>query len=272
MTVSVSSQPRYCVERAPFKEKSNKCCVPATTEYLGRSGSTGDARPRRWNRPLPMKQLFLAAALLGGALSAHGQQAAQRPYEAGVDAGSYVHVPLESDARTKLHGPSGIFFRYTPPNFFSGRVGLRAGAGFNRRVSGPPASGADFPEGETTARALTLRVGGQYAPLRRLPWLYAFADGAYRYTRTSGDYTGGLCGCLDYTETRTGHGWGTQVGLGATIGLLARFAVLPELYYENLFTRTTDVYADRRVGYTAARMARSRSNTPAFRVLATVSF
>ena len=224
-----------------------------------------------------MRQPLLAIVLVGCSRFACGQQTGPRStdprsYEAGGDAVSYFPIPLESHARPRLYGPSGLFFRYTPRHLLAGRVGLRAGTGFNRRVSGPPSSCADCPEGETTARALALRAGAQYVPFRQLPQLYAFADGAYRYSVSAGDYTGGLCGCLDYTQTRTGHGWGAQAGLGATIGLLARFAVVPELYYENMFTRTTDVYIEHRQGYTLVSSVRKRNMTPAFRVLATVSF
>ena len=223
-----------------------------------------------------MKYPLLLAAFFGCVLLAHGQgsvqKVAQRPYQAGIDAVSYVHLPLESDARAKLYGPSGLFFRYTPPHFFSGRAGLRAGAGFSRRVTGPIPSCSDCLEGETTARALTLRAGAQYVPFRKLPWFYGFADGTYRNTVVSGDYTGGLCGCLDYTQTRTGHGWGTQAGMGATIALFSRFAVVPELYYEDIFTRISNVYADHSDGSTLSMLQRRRHRTPAFRVLATVSF
>ncbi|ALW85923.1 hypothetical protein AUC43_12945 [Hymenobacter sedentarius] len=223
-----------------------------------------------------MKHPLLLAAFGGCILSAHGQvpghKTAPRPYEVGLDVVSYVSLPLESDARSQLHGPAGLFFRYTPPHYFSGRAGLRASAGFSQRVTGPIPSCRDCPEGETTARALTLRAGAHYVPFRKLPWFYGFVDGTYRNSVVSGDYTGGLCGCLDYTQTRTGQGWGTQAGMGATIALFSRFAVVPELYYEDVFTRTTDLYEDHAHGSTFSRLYRRKSSTPAFRVLATVSF
>ncbi|MBD2766484.1 hypothetical protein IC235_01095 [Hymenobacter sp. BT664] len=212
-----------------------------------------------------IKTWLFCTVLLGCAFSARAQAPRPRLYEAGLEGMSYV--PLVSEARTKFQGPSGVFFRYVPQ-----QAGLRGGAGLTQRQAGPPSDCNDCPSGETTTRALTLRVGGQYALVRQLPWLYAFADGAYRHTSASGAYTGGLCGCLDYTETQTGRGWGAMAGLGATIHLLPRLSMVPELYYEGFSTRTVQEHTDRRAPVTRTWVSRKKEHSPALRLLATVSF
>ena len=126
----------------------------------------------------------------------------------------------------------------------------------------------------TTARALTLRAGGQYAPLPQLPWLYAFADAAYRRTVRAGRYTGGLCGCLDFSETRTDQGWGGLAGVGATLRLPWHLAIGPELYYEGFRTRGTSVSVDHHSNETfrSSDVNRRTEHTPGVRVVATVAF
>ncbi len=212
-----------------------------------------------------MKHLCLPAVLLAMTLSAHAQQQRPRPYEVGADVLTYV--PQASLARPQWQGPSGLFFRYAPH-----RVGLRVAAAYSRRITQEGSNCNDCPVGETTARALTLRAGGQYAPVRQLPWLYAFADAAYRRTLASGTYTGGFCGCSDFTETGTGQGWGAMAGLGASIGVLPRLRLVPELYYEGFRTRTAHVYVDNQSPYTNRYASWTKEHTPALRLLATVSF
>ena len=212
-----------------------------------------------------MKYFCLLGVLMGLTLPAHAQEPARRSYEVGLDVLS--HAPSTSLGRPRWQGPSGGFVRYAPQ-----RVGLRAGAAYFQRRTQEGTNCNDCVAGETTARTLTLRAGGQYAPLPQLPWLYAFTDAAHRQTVASGRYRGGFCGCLDFTETRTARGWGALAGVGATLRLPWRLALVPELSYEWFRTRHTTAYVDHRSPQRETRRFRSQEHTPALRLLATVSF
>ena len=151
-------------------------------------------------------------------------------------------------------------------------MALRAGLGFSQQVTGPDTNCNDCPSGETTAHMLTLRVGGQYAPLPQQEWLYTFVDVAYRTTVATGEYTGGLCGCLDYTTTRTSRGAGAMAGVGAKIRIIQRLYLAPELYYEGFLGRATILSLDHRTALTTTFTQREKNYTPAIRLQATVAF
>lgn len=213
-----------------------------------------------------MKSFLLTAMLLGSILLADAQAPRPHRYEVGAEGLNYV--PLASPARPRLQWLSGVLFRYTP-----GKVGFRAAGGFSQRVTRPyPRNCADCPAGETSAHALTLRVGSQYAPVPKLAWLYTFVDVAYQTTSATGEYMGGFCGCLDFTQTRTTRGGGVMAGIGANIRFLSRLSLAPELYYEGFVSRATSLYVDRRLPQTSTLTQRETTHTPAIRLQAAVGF
>ena len=215
-----------------------------------------------------MNKLMLSLALLGPALYAEGQTSVAHPYEIGAEGISYEAIA--SPNRSQFQWLSGGFFRYVPQ-----RLGLRAGLAFSQRVIPPDVSScADCLVGETSSRTLTWRAGGQYALLPQAKWLYSFVDLAYRNTKATGNYTGGLCGCLNVTETETTKTGGAMVGFGASWQIVPRIHFGPELYYEGFWGRMTGSYVDNLTGRVNTNGGRRKvaTHTPALRFQATVSF
>lgn len=213
-----------------------------------------------------MKKWFLLAALTGRVLCANAQTQPHHPFEVGVDGANYAFI--SSPMRPKFQGISGAFFRYT----FQ-RVGLRAGLAFNQQTTPANTSNcSDCLSGETAYKTTALRLGGQYAILPQAPWLYTFVDVAYRNTRGRGEYTGGLCGCLDNSVTQTTRAMGAMVGAGATLRIVSRFSLVPELYYESFLGEANYFSLDNRTGSTSNWKLRTKEHAPALRLHATVSF
>jgi hypothetical protein len=213
-----------------------------------------------------MNKLLLSIALFGPAFGANGQISGAHPYEIGAEGISYE--ANSSPNRAQFQWLSGGFFRYIPQ-----RLGGRAGLAFNQQTLPTDNSNcADCLVGKTSSRTLTWRAGGQYALLPQAKWLYSFLDIAYRNTKSTGTYTGGLCGCLNVTETETTKTVGAMVGLGASWQLVPRIHFGPELYYEGFWGRMTSSYVDNLTGHTGMGSRPVNTHTPAFRFQATVSF
>ena len=210
-----------------------------------------------------MSKFLLTTALLGVALSATAQAPALAPtpsWAVGVEASRYLAGTVPAQARLRVQ--PGLFARYQP-----GRLGGRAGLDFGQQTTDPnPTNCADCLTGRTTARTLALRLGGQYAVLPQLPWLYTFLDVAYYHTRAEGRYTGGFCGCLDYSTTQT-----TRT-LGASFRMISRIYVGSELYYEGFVGRSSSLTTDNRFGSESNSSGPVRGHAPAVRLQAGVTF
>ncbi|UOQ69597.1 hypothetical protein [Hymenobacter volaticus] len=214
-----------------------------------------------------MKLLLFCLAFLTTPVSMHAQERVipvpRSPrYEVGVEALNYR--PFSS---SQWKGLTGGFVRYTRQRF-----GLRAAVNARHKTTQTPEYCADCAVGETQEKTLKLGVGAQYALLSHHPWLYTFLDVYYRRNQTTGSYTGGLCGCLDYTFTSTRRGGGAQTGVGAQIHPIRYFTLSPELYYEGFVARAQSLNQDHRTGATTRRTWSETGHLPALRILATVAF
>ncbi|MDQ2772928.1 MAG: hypothetical protein M3Y54_20785 [Bacteroidota bacterium] len=215
-----------------------------------------------------MKKSLLIPSILGTALSASAQTSAPapaRPWAVGVEAGS--HLAGTAPAQPRLQVQPGLFARYQP-----GRLGGRVGLNFGQQTTPADQNCADCLTGPNTSRTLGLRLGGQYAVLPQLPWLYTFLDVAYHHTRAEGRYTGGFCGCLDYTTTQTTRTLGTSAGIGASVRVVSRLYIGSELYYEGFAGRRSYRSADNRFGGQTTGSASARGHAPAVRLQAAVAF
>ena len=216
-----------------------------------------------------MNKFLLINALLGAALCATAQAPAPtqpRPWAVGVEASSYLAGTAPAQPRLRVQ--PGLFARYQP-----GRLGGRAGLDFGQQTTDPnPTNCADCLTGRTTARTLALRLGGQYAVLPQLPWLYTFLDVAYYHTRAEGRYTGGFCGCLDYSTTQTTRTLGASAGMGASFRMISRIYVGSELYYEGFVGRSSSLTTDNRFGSESNSSGPVRGHAPAVRLQAGVTF
>jgi hypothetical protein len=223
-----------------------------------------------------MKTLILTAFLLSGAQFIQAQDQPKRAMEAGIEVVNYNpigngHPYDNSAANNPAHWASGVFLRYTP-----NRVGVRLGGNFNRGTVKPNYDYcADCLEGKVTDKELQLRLGAQYAPLKKHDWLYVFTDLYYRRYTSTGDLTGGFCGCLDITETRISNGVGLNAGLGARIKVFKNVYLSPEIYYDVLRARNETSTRDNR-GFSLLPVTTYQQNTtihrPAMRLHATVAF
>jgi len=213
-----------------------------------------------------VNKLLLVTVLFGQTLSVCAQGPRSHPLAVGIEGAAYRWA--SSPAQPRFQALSGAFFRYVPE-----RLGVRVRAAFNRRTEGANTGNcADCLGGETAYRTFTLRIGGQYTALPKVPWLYGFLDVAYRKTSANGRYTGGFCGCLDYTGTQTKHSLGAMVGVGASFQIIPRVFLGPELYYEGFVGRTASLTTDNRSGQQTAHGERSTEHAPAIRVQAALTF
>ena len=216
-----------------------------------------------------MSKFLLTTALLGVALSATAQAPALAPtpsWAVGVEASRYLAGTVPDQARVQVL--PGLFVRYQP-----NRLGGWAGLDFGQQTTDPnPANCADCLTGLTTARTLALRLGGQYAVLPQLPWLYTLLDVAYHHTRAGGRYTGGFCGCLDNSTTQTTRTLGASAGIGASFRLVCRIYVGSELYYAGFVGRTSSLTIDNRFGSESNSSGPARGHAPAVRLQAGVTF
>ena len=216
-----------------------------------------------------MSKFLLTTALLGVALCATAQAPAPtqpRPWTVGVEASSYLAGTAPAQPRLRVQ--PGLFVRYQP-----GRLGGRAGLDFGQQTTDPnPTSCADCLTGLTTARTLALRLGGQYAVLPQLPWLYTFLDVAYHHTKAEGRYTGGFCGCLDFTTTQTTRTVGASAGIGASFRVISRIYVGSELYYEGFVGRRSSLTTDNHLGGQSTYNTPTWGHAPAVRLQAAVAF
>lgn len=188
-----------------------------------------------------MNKSLLIPALLGAALGATAQTSAptpNRPWTVGVEANSYLAGTAPAQPRLRVQ--PGLFIRYQP-----GRLGGRAGLNVGQQIIPVELENCnDCPVGPTITRTLGLRLGAQYAGLPQLPWLYTFLDVAYHHTNAEGRYTGGFCGCLDFTTTQTTRTLGASAGIGTTYQVISRIYVGSELYYEGFVGRSSRLSTD----------------------------
>jgi hypothetical protein len=221
-----------------------------------------------------IKKLTLTACLLGCVLGAHAQDKPNRAYEAGIEIVNYTpfgngHRYDNSPANNPAQWASGVFLRYTPT-----RVGVRLGGNFSQGTVKPSYDYcADCLTGNVTNKELQLKLGAQYAPLKKYDWLYVFTDLYYRRYSSTGNLAGGFCGCLDVTETRTSNGIGLNAGLGARIQVYKSIYLSPEIYYDVLRARDKTASRDNRNGgpnYTYQQT--TTMHRPAMRLRATVLF
>lgn len=214
-----------------------------------------------------MKKILLLVTALGGhALGAYAQAPAAHPFAVGLEGAAYNWTT--QPAQPRFQALSGVAFRYVPR-----RLGWRAGVALSQRTaSDNPANCADCPVGQTDYQTLTLRAGGQYAPLSQAPWLYGFLDVAYRNVSAEGQYTGGLCGCLDFATSDKTRSAGAMVGVGASYPITPRFFIGPELYFESFTGRATNLTTDRKFGQQQTYSQPTKSHSPAIRFQAMVSF
>ncbi|SMB84887.1 hypothetical protein SAMN00120144_3870 [Hymenobacter roseosalivarius DSM 11622] len=220
-----------------------------------------------------LKMLTLTTCLLGCALFAHAQNEPKRAYEAGIEVINYNpsgngHRYDNSPANNPAQWASGLFLRYTPTRF-----GLRLGGNFSRGTVKPSYDYcADCLEGKVTDKELQVKLGVQYAPLTKYDWLYTFTDLYYRRYSSTGDLTGGLCGCLDVTDTRTSNGIGLNAGLGARIRVFKSVYLSPEIYYDVLRARDETAQQDNHSGSVFTYQETTTMHRPAMRLRATVAF
>lgn len=220
-----------------------------------------------------MRKMLLTACLLGGALVTQAQDQPKRAYEAGVEILNYNplgsrHRYDTSPANNPAQWGSGVFLRYTPT-----RVGVRLGGNFSQGTVKPSYDCYDCLTGKVTDKELQLKLGVQYAPLKKYEWFYVFNDLYYRRYTSTGDLTGGFCGCLDVTETRTSNGIGLNAGVGAKIRVYKSLYLSPEIYYDVL--RARDEVAHRSNNQNGGIYTYKQTTTmhrPAMRLRATVAF
>ncbi|SHI64815.1 hypothetical protein SAMN02745146_1280 [Hymenobacter daecheongensis DSM 21074] len=195
------------------------------------------------NTTLPV----ILLVLLGSA--AHAQDTPHL-FEVGLDVVN--HSPFVSSQNSfyntysndKTQWLSGVLFRYN-----LNRFALRTSINYTTNTQAVDSENcADCLVGESKGQEAKLKVGGQYAPFARAPWLYVFSDVYYRRYASEGNLTGGLCGCLDTDVRVKSNGFGIAPGLGAKVRMLNHFYLNPEVYHEVGRGTNTETYADRRTG------------------------
>jgi hypothetical protein len=220
-----------------------------------------------------LKTLTLTACLLSCTLSAYTQNQPKRAYEVGIEVVNYNpigngHHYDNSPANNPAQWASGVFLRYTPKRF-----GVRLGGNFSRGTIKPSYDYcADCLVGKVTDKELQIKLGAQYAPLKKVDWLYVFTDLYYRRYSSTGDLTGGLCGCLDVTDTRTSNGLGLNAGLGAKIRVIKSFYLSPEIYYDVLRAHDKTAQQDNYSGNIYSYQDTETTHRPAMRLRATLAF
>ncbi|WP_345072376.1 outer membrane beta-barrel protein [Hymenobacter fastidiosus] len=218
--------------------------------------------------------LAIAALLTGFSLIAHAQDTPHR-FEAGLELVNYSPFAKQqysyatSQLNDKAQWASGAVFRYN-----LGRFGLRSGISYNSgsSITQNPSSCADCPVGGANGRDLRVRLGGQYAAIAKAPWLYVFSEFYYRSFLSKGNFTGGLCGCLDTEVTVKSNGIGNSTGLGAKMRVWKHFYLNPEVYYDVLRVPNTVTSNDRNSGTTQQYDTRTKVQAPAVRVNAIIAF
>ncbi|QNP53162.1 outer membrane beta-barrel protein [Hymenobacter qilianensis] len=221
-----------------------------------------------------LKTLPLAVFLLAAGQFAQAQNQTKRAYEAGIEVVNYNpsgngHRYANSPANNPAQWVSGVFLRYTPTRF-----GVRLGGNFSQGTVKPNYDYcADCLTSDITDKELQVKLGAQYAPLKKYDWLYVFTDLYYRRYTSTGDLTGGRCGCLDVTETRTSNGLGLNAGLGAKIRVYKSFYLSPEIYYDVLRARDETTSRDNLNGSPDFTYQETTTmHRPAMRLRATIAF
>ncbi|UOQ53169.1 outer membrane beta-barrel protein [Hymenobacter cellulosivorans] len=224
-----------------------------------------------------MLRITLTTALLMGlALTAHAQDTPHR-FEVGLEMVNYspfakqTYNYANSQLNDKAQWASGAVFRYN-----LGRFGLRSGISYNTSTDKtsdyPLSSCADCVQGTTTGKDLRVRLGAQYTPIAKAPWLYAFSDFYYRRYTSEGNFTGGFCGCLDTDVNVTSDGVGNSTGLGVKIRTWKHFYLNPEVYYDVLRVPNSVSSSDRNSGSYFQYDTRTKLQAPAIRVNAIIAF
>ncbi|WP_165370574.1 outer membrane beta-barrel protein [Hymenobacter persicinus] len=215
-----------------------------------------------------MKKTTLTTALLVTLTVAGQAQDQPHKLEVGLDVLTYTpfQTGYNNFANTRnndrAHWLSGGFVRY-----HFGQLGLRAGANYTTSTETVDDSNcADCLTGSSKSKELRLKVGGQYAPLATLPWLYGFADVYYRRYTSGGHFTGGFTGQQNATIGVTSNGVGLNAGVGATLKLTNHFSLNPEVYYDWLRARNSEDYSDPTLRSYSRSNSRTSIHTPAARL------
>ncbi len=213
----------------------------------------------------------LLATLLAGAAQAQDQP---HKFEVGVEVLNYSPFAksdynyYKSRSNNKAHWAPGVVFRYN-----LNRFGLRSGIGYTTETEKLYYSScADCPVGETTGKELQLRLGGQYAPFQNAPWLYVFSDFYYRRYTSEGNFTGGLCGCLNTDLGVKSNGVGNSTGIGIKVRTFRHFYLNPEVYYGVLRAQNQQTSTDRNSGASYQSTSRTSLHAPALRLNAILAF
>ncbi|PJJ54848.1 outer membrane beta-barrel protein [Hymenobacter chitinivorans] len=221
-----------------------------------------------------MLKLTLTTALLTGVSLATYAQDEPHRFEVGLEVVNYspfakqVYNYASNQLNDKAHWASGAVFRYN-----LGRFSLRSGVSYNTGTNNTePNNCADCAVGSSTGKDLRLRLGGQYSPLVKAPWLYVFSDFYYRRFTSEGRFTGGFCGCLDTDVEVTSDGVGNSTGLGVKIRTWKHFYLNPEVYYDVLRAPNHVSSADRNSGNHFQYDTRTKQQAPAIRVNAIIAF
>ncbi|QIX60929.1 porin family protein [Hymenobacter lutimineralis] len=222
-----------------------------------------------------MLKFTLPFALLTALSFAASAQDQPRRFEAGVELLNYspfakqTYNYASSQLNNKAQWASGAVFRYN-----LGRLGLRSGISYTTGSDKTQEVNNcnDCPVGSSTARDLRLRLGVQYAPIAKAPWLYVFSDFYYRRFVSEGNYTGGLCGCQDTDVTVKSNGFGNSTGIGFKVRTWKQFSLNPEVYYDVLRAPNTVNNSDRNLGTSQQYTTRTTQQAPAVRVNAIISF
>jgi hypothetical protein len=223
---------------------------------------------------MPPNFTLTVALLTGFAFTASAQDQPRR-FEAGVELVNYSPFaqPYYSYGSSRLNEKaqwaSAAVFRY---NFQ--RFGLRSGVSYNTGSDkGTGISNcADCLVGSSTGKDARLRLGGQYLPLAKAPWLYVFSDFYYRHFTSEGNYTGGFCGCLDTDVAVTSDGVGNSTGLGFKIRAWRQFYLNPEVYYDVLRANNTITSTSRNSGGSQQYTTPTSLHAPTIRVNALIAF
>ncbi|RSK51353.1 outer membrane beta-barrel protein [Hymenobacter rigui] len=214
-----------------------------------------------------LKATCTIAFIAGLSISARAQDQPHK-VEVGLDVVNYspftsgYNYFYNAYNNNKTQWLSGVTFRY---NF--DRFGLRAGANYTTNTDKVDGSGcADCLVGQTKGKELRLKLGGQYSPFAKAPWLYVFTDVYYRRYTSEGNFSGGFTGNQNVVLGLRSNGVGFNAGVGAKVRLLNHVHLNPEVYYDAARARNTTTNNDPASGTTYLGSNRTRLHAPAARL------
>ena len=220
-----------------------------------------------------MKKFILASTLLCSLAAAAQAQDQPHKFEVGVDLLNYTPFaqPYDSYYNSRLSTTAQWASGAVVRNNFN-RFGLRSGIRYNTGTEKGIDNCNDCLVGESKGKELQVRLGGQYAPVEKAQWLYVFSDFYYRRYTSEGNFTGGLCGCLNTDVTVKSNGLGNNSGLGIKLQIFKRFYLNPEIYYDLLRAHNSTASYDRNQGSSYQGSSRTSLHQPGLRVNALFAF